>query len=200
MPLPEMPSPNESQKDAMIAGKLYWADDPQLLQERLAAQEFCRNYNNLAATDSLQRSQKLRGFLGACGQSIHIEPMFRCDYGYNIFVGENFYANYNLVILDICPVRIGNNCMIAPNVQIYAATHPLPFALRNARADGKTWEYGAPIVIGDNVWIGGGAIICPGVRIGDGVVIAAGAVVVKDIPSNALVGGNPARVIKMIDQ
>ena len=199
MLLPEMPSPDESQKEAMIAGKMYWAGDEVLLKERLYAQKFCHQYNLLEPEDPT-RAQKLKGFLGATGANIHIEPMFRCDYGYNIFVGENFYANYNLIILDICPVRIGNNCMIAPNVQIYTATHPAPYALRNERADGKVWEYGAPITIGNNVWIGGGAIICPNVTIGDGAVIAAGAVVVKDVPPNTIVGGNPARVIKNIAQ
>ena len=199
MLIPEMPSSNESMKEAMIAGKMYWAGDEVLLKERRYAQKFCHQYN-LLEPESPTRAQKLKGFLGACGQSVHIEPMFRCDYGYNIFVGENFYANYNLIILDICPVRIGDNCMIAPNVQIYTATHPAPYALRNERADGKVWEYGAPITIGNNVWIGGGAIICPNVTIGDGAVIAAGAVVVKDVAPNTIVGGNPARVIKNIAQ
>ncbi|MGL5722103.1 MAG: sugar O-acetyltransferase [Brevinema sp.] len=200
MPLPEMPSPNESQKEAMIAGKMYWANDAQLLKERMAAQEFCRQYNMLGVYDMPERTKRLKGFLGSTGENILIEPMFRCDYGYNIFIGENSYANYNLVILDICPVRIGANCMIAPNVQIHAATHPVPFALRNERADGKIWEYGMPITIGDNVWLGAGSIICPGVTIGDGAVVAAGAVVVKDVPANTLVGGNPAKIIKFIDQ
>ena len=200
MSLPEMPSSNESMKEAMIAGKMYWANDAELLQARINAQEFCRQYNLLGAHDIPERTQKLKSFLGACGQSVYIEPMFRCDYGSNIFVGENFYANYNLTILDICPVHIGDNCMIAPNVQIYTATHPVPYALRNERADGKVWEYGAPITIGNNVWIGGGAIICPNVTIGDGAVIAAGAVVVKDVAPNTIVGGNPARVIKNIAQ
>ena len=200
MPLPEMPSPNQSMKEAMISGKMYWSNDPELLQARTNAQEFCRQYNLLGPHDMTERTEKMKNFLGTCGKGVYIEPMFFCDYGTNIHVGKNFYANYNLTILDCCPVRIGDNCMIAPNVQIYTATHPAPHALRNERADGKIWEYGMPITIGHNVWIGGGAIICPGVTIGDGAVIAAGAVVVKDVPANAIVGGNPARVIKNIAQ
>ncbi|MNC32530.1 Maltose O-acetyltransferase [compost metagenome] len=130
------------------------------------------------------------------GQSLdaYIEPSFRCDYGYNIFLGKNFYANFDCVILDVCPVHIGDNCMLAPGVHIYTATHPLDAETRNSGV-----EFGKPVTIGHNVWIGGRAVINPGVTIGDNVVVGSGSVVTKDIPANAVVAGNPARVIKMVD-
>lgn len=120
-----------------------------------------------------------------------MKPTFRCDYGYNIHVGENFFANYDCVILDVCQVTIGDNCMLAPRVCIYTATHPLDAPTRISGL-----EYGREVKIGDNVWIGGSAVIVPGVTIGNNVVIAAGAVVTKDVPDNVVVGGNPAKIIK----
>ncbi|MCA1921673.1 DapH/DapD/GlmU-related protein, partial [Buttiauxella noackiae] len=138
------------------------------------------------------RSELLEQLLG---QSLdaYIEPSFRCDYGYNIFLGKNFYANFDCVILDVCPVHIGENCMLAPGVHIYTATHPLDAVTRNSGV-----EFGKPVTIGNNVWIGGRAVINPGVTIGDNVVIGAGSVVTKDIPANSVVAGNPARLIKMV--
>ena len=135
----------------------------------------------------------LKRLLGKTGENLIIEPPFACDYGYNIEVGENFYANVNLVILDGAKVRIGDNAFIAPNVGIYTAGHPLDASDRN-----KGLEYAYPITIGDNVWIGAGAIILPGVTIGDNVVIGAGSVVTKDIPACSLAVGNPCRVIRKI--
>lgn len=121
----------------------------------------------------------------------YIEPTFRCDYGYNIFLGNNFFANFDCVMLDVCPIRIGDNCMLAPGVHIYTATHPIDPVARNSGA-----ELGKPVTIGNNVWIGGRAVINPGVTIGDNVVVASGAVVTKGVPDNVVVGGNPARIIK----
>src|SRR5690606_23281785 len=135
----------------------------------------------------------LNSLFGSIGEEIQIHPPFRCDYGYNIHVGENFFANYDCVFLDICEIRIGDNCLIAPGVHIYTASHPLD---SEARISGL--ENGKAVSIGHNVWIGGRAIINPGVKIGDNVVIASGSVVTKDIPDNVLVGGNPAKVIKQI--
>lgn len=132
--------------------------------------------------------------LGSIGENIYIEPNIRFDYGYNTYVGENFYANFNCVILDVCEVRIGDNCLLAPGVHIYTATHPLHPV---ERVSGK--EFGKPVKIGDNAWIGGNAVINPGVTIGNNVVIASGSVVTKDIPDNVVVGGNPAKIIKHID-
>ena len=116
------------------------------------------------------------------------------DYGFNIHIGENFYANFNCTLLDICPITIGKNCMLAPNVQLYTATHPLDPDERNTSI-----EYGKPITFGDNVWVGGGAIIIPGVTLGDNVVVGAGAVVTKSFPDNVVLGGNPAKIIKLLD-
>ncbi|RYD33414.1 MAG: sugar O-acetyltransferase, partial [Verrucomicrobiaceae bacterium] len=131
--------------------------------------------------------------LGNCPEGTYIESSFKCDYGYNIHLGENFYANYDLIILDVCEVTIGKNCMIGPRVSIYTAGHPLD---AETRISGL--EFGKPVVIGDNVWIGGNAVINPGVTIGDNVVIAAGAVVTKDVPDNVVVAGIPAKVIREV--
>src|SRR5699024_11494468 len=134
-----------------------------------------------------------RELLGGTVDVIYIVPTFLCDYCSNIYVGENFYANVDCVMLDVCEIRIGVNCMLAPGVHIYTATHPLHPVERNA---GK--EFGKPVTIGNNVWIGGRAVINPGVTVGDNAVIASGAVVTKDVPANVVVGGNPARVIREI--
>lgn len=178
----------------MLAGKMYKPTDPQLVKERQHARQQIKIYNQTKETELEKRTQLLKQLLDSTGNNIYIEPDLRVDYGYNIFVGENFSANFDCVFLDVCEVKIGDHCMFAPGVQIYTATHPLNPIERNA---GK--EFGKPITIGDNVWIGGGAIINPGVTIGDNAVIASGAVVVKDVPDHVLVGGNPAKVIKNIE-
>lgn len=177
----------------MIAGKMYCPEDPQLVSDRQNARRLVRLYNQTDETESEKRMQLLKEMLGSTGEDIYIEPTFRCDYGYNIHVGANFYANFDCCILDVCEVHIGDNCMFAPGVQIYTATHPLDPIERNS---GR--ELGKPITIGDNVWIGGSAVVNPGVTIGDNVVVASGAVVTKDVPDNVVVGGNPARIIKEI--
>lgn len=182
-----------TEKEKMIRGKLYDPTDPTLAKDRLRAREFSRVYNQTKETEIEKRTGMIRGIFGFVGGDIAIEPSFRCDYGYNIHVGKNFYANFNCVILDVCEVRIGDNCMIAPGVHIYTATHPIDPIERNS---GK--ELGKPVSIGNNVWIGGGAIINPGVNIGDNVVIASGAVVTKDVVDNTIIGGNPAKVIKVL--
>ncbi|MGN1385612.1 MAG: DapH/DapD/GlmU-related protein, partial [Bacillus sp. (in: firmicutes)] len=142
-----------------------------------------------------KRTEILEELFGSAGDGIYIEPTFRCDYGYNIHVGKNFYANFDCVFLDICEIRIGDHCFVAPGVHIYTATHPLDAQERISGA-----EFGKPVTIGDNVWLGGRAIINPGVKIGNNVVVASGAVVTKDVPDNAVVGGNPAKVIKFVQQ
>ncbi len=177
----------------MLSGQLYNAGDKELINDRQKARAMVRIYNQSLETERKKRKELLKDLFGSTGENIYIEPNFRCDYGYNIHVGENFYANFECVILDVCEVRIGDNCMLAPGVHIYTATHPLDPVERNSGL-----EFGKPVVIGNNVWIGGKAIINPGVKIGDNAVIASGAVVVKDVPSDVLVGGNPARVIKQI--
>lgn len=140
-----------------------------------------------------QQTERLRHILGSMGENVTILPPFRCDYGSNIKIGNNFFANYNLVILDVAEVTFGNNVFIAPNVSIYTAGHPVHHTARNSM-----YEYGIPITIGDNVWIGGNVVICPGVKIGSGSVIGAGSVVLKDVPENVIAAGNPCRVIRAI--
>ncbi len=177
----------------MLSGQLYDAADPVLYAERMAAAEFLERYNQTPAKDRDGRSAMLRGFLGKTGDNITIEPSFKFDYGYNIEVGENFFANYNCVFLDVMPIKIGSNVLMGPAVQIYTATHPLDPETR------RTWlENAKPITIGDDVWIGGGAIICPGVTIGSGVTIGAGSVVTRDIPDRVFAAGNPCRVITSV--
>lgn len=184
----------KTEKEKMLQGELYYPDDPVLVQERENARRLTRLYNETIETADDKRKEILTALLGSMGKVIDIEPTFRCDYGSNTHVGENFYANFDCVFLDVCAIRIGANCMLAPGVHIYTATHPLHPTERNA---GK--EFGKPVTIGDNVWIGGRAIINPGVTIGDNAVIASGAVVTKDVPANVVVSGNPARVMREID-
>ena len=177
----------------MLAGELYLAFGEELLGERQRAKALCRRFNATTEDEMLERESVLRQLLGSCGLNPFVEPSFRCDYGYNIHIGDNFYANYDLIILDVCEVRIGHNCFIAPRVSIFTAGHPLDAA---TRISGQ--EFGKPITIGDNVWIGGHAVINPGVTIGNNVVIAAGAVVTKDVPDDVVVAGVPAKVIRRL--
>lgn len=185
----------KTEKEKMITAEPYNPADPELVAERTEARRMIRLYNQTLETEEEKRTEILKEFFGTTGEMIYIEPNFRCDYGYNTHVGENFYANFNCVILDAAEVRIGDNCFIAPGVHIYTATHPL-----NAKERISGIEYGKPVTIGNNVWIGGGAIINPGVQVGDNVVIGSGSVVTKDVPGNVVVGGNPARIIKEIEQ
>lgn len=183
-----------TEKEKMIRGELYLANDPVLVQERINARRSTRLYNETTETEQEKRTEILRELFGSAGNNIYIEPTFRCDYGYNIHVGENFYANFDCVMLDVCEIHIGKNCFIAPGVHIYTATHPLnPYE----RISGA--EFGKAVTIGDNVWIGGRAVINPGVTIGNNVVIASSAVVTKDVPDNVVVGGNPAKILKEIE-
>ena len=177
----------------MLAGELYLASDEVLVRDRLAARALVREYNATLEDDLEGRTRILRRLFGSVGHMIYIEPTFRCDYGYNIHVGENFYANFDCVILDVCEVRIGANCFMAPGVHLYTATHPV---MARERIAGP--EYGKPITIGDNVWLGGRSIINPGVTIGDNVVVGSGSVVVRDVPPNVIVAGNPARVVRQL--
>jgi len=184
----------KTEKEKMLAGELYLAADAELTKGRENARRLTRVFNETLETELSERTTLLKELFGSVGENIYVEPSLRCDYGSNIHVGENFYANFDSVFLDVCEIRIGDNCMMAPGVHIYTATHPLDPAERNSGV-----EYGKPVTIGNNVWIGGRAVINPGVTIGHNVVIASGAVVVKDVPDNVVVGGNPARVIKEID-
>src|SRR5690625_31206 len=185
----------ETEKKKMLAGKMYNPADPVLSTDRKEARQKVRIYNQTLETEGEKRDKLLKELLGSTGENVSMEPNIRFDYGYNTYVGDNFYANFDCTILDVCEVRFGDNCMLAPGVQIYTATHPLNPTERNS---GK--EYAKPITFGNNVWIGGSAIINPGVTVGDNVVIASGAVVTKDLQDNVVVGGNPAKVIKQIER
>ena len=180
-----------TEKGKMLNGELYNPDDEELVKERRNARRLTRIFNQ--TMEEAKRTELLKELFGSTGNSINIEPNLRCDYGYNIHVGENFFSNFDCTFLDVCEIQIGDNCFIAPGVHIYTATHPINAAERIAGT-----EYGKPVKIGDNVWIGGRAVINPGVTIGSNVVIASGAIVTKDVPDNAVIGGNPARIIKTI--
>ncbi|KQU63211.1 maltose acetyltransferase domain-containing protein [Rossellomorea marisflavi] len=184
----------KTEKEKMLAGENYNPADPELVAGRTHAREQIHAFNHSPVADLDKRTSIIRELFGETGDQFFIEPSFRCDYGSNIYVGENFYANFDCVLLDVCDIRIGDNCFIAPGVHIYTATHPIDPHERNSGI-----ESGKPVTIGDNVWIGGRAIINPGVTIGDNVVIGSGAVVTKDIPDNVVVGGNPAKVIKWVN-
>ena len=184
-----------NQKERMLANLPYkaWLDG--LSEERAENAKRVYEYNNLPPERWNERPALLKRILGKTGESINIQPPFHCDYGYNIEVGENFFANYNLIILDVAKVRIGNNVQIAPNVAIYTAGHPVHPESRNSG-----YEYGIDITIGDNVWLGGNVCIMPGVKIGNNAVIGGGSVVTKDIPDNVIAVGNPCRIIREITE
>lgn len=184
----------KSEKQKMVDGELYNASDHTLKNERLNARRLSRLFNKSSEMDGTDRKLLLKELFGSTGDKFFVEPLIRCDYGYNIHIGANFYANFDCVFLDVCEIRFGDNCMLGPGVHIYTATHPLDPV---KRASGL--EFGKPVTIGNNVWIGGRAVINPGVSIGDNAIIASGAVVVKDVPTNTVVGGNPAVVIKQIE-
>lgn len=179
----------------MLSGRRYNAAHPDLITLLEATREAIYDFNTLRPGMKAEREAILRRLLGACGANIHVNSPFRCDYGVNIRVGENFFANFNLTILDEAPVTIGDNAFIGPNVGIYTACHPLEAEERNRQI-----EWAEPVTIGNNVWIGGGATILPGVTLGDNVVVGAGAVVTKSFPSDCLIAGNPARIIRKIEQ
>lgn len=182
-----------SEKENMLSGKLYRASDPQLVKERLHARKITRQLNESLETNSERRICLLRSLFGSMGENVFIEPSFRCDYGYNIYVGDHFYANFDCVLLDVCAIRIGDNCMLGSGVHIYTAQHPIDPEERNSGL-----EFGKPVTIGDNVWIGGRVVINPGVTVGNNVVIASGSVVTKDVPNNVVIAGVPAQAVKSI--
>lgn len=181
-----------TEKEKMLAGLVYSAVDGQLLDELGKVKEVIRAYNALPPSDSASRVAVLKSLLGSIADDeIIVNQPFYCDYGKQIRVGKRFFANFNFTVLDEAPVTIGDDCFVGPNVSIYTACHSTDPLERNSRK-----EWAEPVTIGNNVWIGGGAIILPGVTIGDNVTIGAGSVVTKDIPSNVVAAGNPCRVIK----
>ena len=177
----------------MIQGQLYLASDPQLRKEFIEAKKLIRLFNITEADNLDQREKLLIDLLGSKGKNTYIEPPFRCDYGYNIYLGNDFYANYGCIMLDVCPIHIGHHVMVGPRVSILTATHPLD---ANKRA--SKLEYGRAVDIGNHVWIGGHVVVNPGVKIGHNSVIGSGSVVTKDIPDNVFAAGNPCKVIKEI--
>jgi maltose O-acetyltransferase len=183
----------KTERQKMIDGELYFAADPELVAARKFAREQMKLINQ--EEDHYIRRQLIEETFGSSGTGCYIEPSISFDYGFNIHVGKNFYANFNSIFLDICPITIGDNCMFGPNAQLYTATHPLNPVKRNSGL-----EYGKPITLGDNVWLGGNVVITPGVTLGDNVVVAAGSVVTKSFPNDCVIGGNPARIIKNIEE
>lgn len=184
-----------TQKERMLAGLPYkaWLDG--LSEERAECKELIYDYNNLRPSERERKFELIKKILGKTGDYVNIEAPFHCDYGKNIEVGEEFFANYNFTVLDVAKVTIGDYAQIAPNVSIYTAGHPLHPESRNSG-----YEYGIPVTIGNNVWIGGNTVILPGVTIGDNVVIGAGSVVTKDIPDNMIAAGNPCKIIREITE
>ena len=181
------------EKEKMLNGEIYNPLDDELINERVKCKLLCQKYNNLAYDNIEERQPLIKQILGKVGEKYFIEQPFICDYGYNIEIGENFYSNHNLTILDCSNVIFGNNVFIGPNCSFYTAEHPIDFETRN-----KGLEYAKPIKIGNNVWLGGSVTILSGVIVGNNVVIGAGSVVTKDIPDNCIVAGVPAKVIKRI--
>ena len=183
-----------SMKERMIRGMTYRGDE-ELWEDMRRVRRLLRTYNNTGEDEFEYRTQLLKEMLGSIGEHIYIEPNFRCDYGSQITIGNHFYANFDCVILDVCPVTIGNHVLLGPQVGIYTPAHPI-----DARVRADMLEYGSPVAIGDDVWIGGHAVINGGVEIGSGSIIGSGSVVTKSIPAGVIAAGNPCRVIREITQ
>ena len=188
-----MASDTRTEKEKSLAGEMYNAFGPELLGERMACKELIYDFNTSRPTEGKKRAEIMQKMFGQFGANSVIEPPFICDYGSNVYWGENSFANFNLVILDTCTVHVGNYVLMGPDVKILTATHPTD---PQARLDGL--EYGKPIRIGNNVWLGGSVVVLPGVTIGDNSVIGAGSVVTKDIPENVVAVGNPCKIIKQL--
>ncbi|WP_435074619.1 sugar O-acetyltransferase [Halorubrum sp. HHNYT27] len=184
--------PTETER--MLAGERYDPSDPALVADRERARDRARRYNATSETEGSRREAMLRELFETVGDDPTIQPPLRCDYGYNVAVGDGFFANYGCVFLDTNRIAFGDRCLLGPGVHVYAATHPIDPA---ERAAGR--ERGRPVTVGDDVWIGGRAVLNPGVSVGDGAVIASGAVVTEDVPARTVVGGNPARVIRTVE-
>lgn len=182
-------------KENMLAGKLYMAGGEELAKDNKRSRMLTRLFNNTTEEQIEYRTQLLKELFESTGESLYIEPPFRCDYGSNITVGNNFYANFDCIILDVAKVTIGDNVFFAPRVGVYTAGHPIDAGVRNTLL-----EFGKPVTIGNNVWVGGNVVINPGVTIGNNVVIGSGAVVTKDIPDNVIAAGNPCRVLREITE
>lgn len=184
-----------TEREKMIAGLPYSVLDEELIRLHRACVDACVLCDAILPSKLEERREKLKRILGRTGQNFLIEPGFRCDYGFNIELGENFFANYDLVVLDCAPVRFGRNCFLGPQCGIYTAVHPL-----DARERAAGVEWARPVTVGDNVWMGGHVTVLPGVSIGDGTVIGAGSVVTHDIPAGVVAAGNPCRIIRAVEE
>lgn len=184
-----------TEKEKMLAERLYMAQDEELRREFRKCKKLTALYNQTTLEDKDYRRELLVKLLEHVGENVYVEPPFRCDYGCNISVGDNFYSNYDCIIIDVAKVKIGNNVMFGPRVGLYTAGHPIDAEIRNSGL-----EFGHPITIGDNVWIGGNAVINPGVTIGGNTIIGSGSVVTKDIPDHVIAVGNPCRVLRKITE
>lgn len=187
------PLPTGIEFQRMISGEPYLSEDPELVAARARARSLAFRFNHTRPEEGAARRELLRALMGSTGQRFEIEPTLHVDYGFNIHLGEGFYANANCVMLDVAEIRIGRDTMFGPAVQLLTATHPVD---PQERISGR--ELGFPISIGDRVWLGGGVIVGPGVTIGDDVVVGSGAIVVKDLPSGVVAVGNPARVVRTV--
>ena len=183
-----------SEREKMLAGELYDPLDPELTADRVRARDLCQALNATREADDGDRRRILIDLFGAGGAEVWMQPPFYCDYGSNIFLGKRVFFNFNCVVLDVCRVEIGEFTLFGPAVQIYTATHPLEAELRRSR------EFAKPVTIGSDVWVGGAAIILPGVTIGSRSVIGAGSVVTRDVPDDVFAAGNPCRVIRKLTQ
>jgi maltose O-acetyltransferase len=183
-----------SEMDKMLAGELYDPMDPELVRGRDRARDLCQDLNATREAQQDERRRIVRELFGSGGETVWMQPPFFCDYGSNILLGERVFFNFNCVVLDVCRVTIGDYTLFGPAVQVYTATHPMNAELRRRQESAKAIE------IGSDVWVGGGAILCPGVRIGSRAVIGAGSVVTRDIPEGVFAAGNPCRVIREITE
>lgn len=183
----------KTEKEKMLTGEVFKANDTELMNEKKQARTLAEKYNHSSEDDLDLRYSLLKKLFGKCGKKIMIKPPFHCDYGYQIFVGENFFANFDCVFLDAAPIEIGDNCMIGPKTCIYAVTHPLDFRERQ-----KGVNIPKKVSLGNNVWIGGSVTILPGVCLGNNVIVGAGSVVTKSFPDNVIIAGNPAKIIKKL--
>ena len=184
-----------TEKEKMEKGELYDAAIPELIEQLLSTRDKIFELNHLRPSQLEEREKLIREIIGTTPEKFIIISPFFCDYGHNIHLGKNFFANYNCTLLDVAKIKIGDNCQMAPNVAIYTAGHPIHPVSRNS-----AYEYGKEVTIGDNVWLGGNTVVCPGVHIGNNVVIGAGSVVTKDIPDWSIAAGNPCRVIRKITE
>ena len=190
---PTLPSDGRTQRERMLAGDLYIADDPELARDYQRAMALMERFNGSSAADPGLRRRLLEDLLGGLGEGSEIRPPMYCDYGYQIHVGARTFVNFGLMALDVARIVIGDDVQIGPNVQLLTPTHPTDAELRRAK-----WEAARPITIEDNAWLGGGAIVLAGVRVGENAIVGAGAIVTRDVPPNTVALGNPARVVRSL--